>query len=153
MKAKRKYSKFKTENNANKESSGIVICGQCKRVFDNNYSFKHSEISHKEFSAIIDNIFKNREALFKLIAMIVFVEKGNSLVIKSINGRNNTGIYLSEKASELLDKINKEHNIKTVMNLTDWINSIGNSELLALISVELFDIGTLNGYLNKLGDE
>jgi hypothetical protein len=150
IKAKNKYMELKIDNNAKDKSSGIIICGTCKRIFDEKYNFKHSEITHKEFNSIIENVLDNREDLLKLVGIIVFIERGNSIVIKNVNGKSNTGIYATDRASEFLNEIKAEQNIKNVMELSDWINSFCDSKLLALLSVELIDIGTINGYISKL---
>jgi hypothetical protein len=130
-----------------------VLCGTCKSILKEDYKFKHCEIKNKEYETVLKNAKMSKTSLIKLVSMIVFVYDGNTLIVKSKNGQNNIGVYDRRSGFDFLNEVKQKLKVKSVISLVDWIDSICDVELLAILLDELYDISTHVGYYNKLGNE
>ncbi|MDN4164451.1 hypothetical protein QWY31_03005 [Cytophagales bacterium LB-30] len=108
---------------------GAFICSECGTILNEEYNFKHKELSNKEFESIISNAGKDRSDLIKLISLIIFVLEGNSILIKTKNGQNNTGVFSTSMAEKFLNEIKDGFRIGKLLNIADWVNNISNLRL------------------------
>jgi len=128
----------------------IKICGTCNTILNEDYKFKHFVINYNDYEKIVSNVEISKTELIKLATMIIFVEKGNVLIIKNKNGKANTGVYNDKKVESFLSETKRELNLTKILKLSDWVDSFANIKHYALLSDILYDLATFSGFLNKL---